>query len=68
MIPVVLAGDWSAASPRARTWFVLGALGDVGFDLYHGLKTVLAVFADNDRLHARHSLVPDVRPHVGAFF
>ena len=50
MIPVVLAGDWSAAPPRAQTWFVLGALGDVGFDLYHGLKTVLAVFADKGLL------------------
>ena len=29
---------------------MLGALGDVGFDLYHGLKTVLAVFADKGLL------------------
>ena len=50
MIPVVVAGDWAAASEKARTWFVLGALGDVGFDLYHGLKTVLAVFAGRDFL------------------
>ena len=50
MIPVVVAGDWAAASERARTLFVLGALGDVGFDLYHGLKTVLAVFAGRDFL------------------
>ena len=50
MLPVILAGDWSTATPRARELFVLGSLGDVGFDCYHGLKIVCAVYAGQPML------------------
>jgi len=46
MLPVLFLG-WEEAGAVWRTGFVLGALGDVGFDIYDLLKTTWKTWAPN---------------------
>jgi hypothetical protein len=50
MLPLILAGSWAAASETTRDLFILGALIDVGMDIYHQIKIVLSTFASEDFL------------------
>eukprot|EP00629_Pelagomonadales_sp_RCC1024_P015455 CAMPEP_0119265666 /NCGR_PEP_ID=MMETSP1329-20130426/4409_1 /TAXON_ID=114041 /ORGANISM="Genus nov. species nov., Strain RCC1024" /LENGTH=346 /DNA_ID=CAMNT_0007265505 /DNA_START=278 /DNA_END=1318 /DNA_ORIENTATION=+ len=50
MLPLILAGSWSAASETARDLFILGALTDVGMDVYHQIKIILSTFAGDELL------------------
>ena len=46
MIPVVIYG-WDQSSELVKVCFILGTLGDVGFDIYDAISTSLRTFSKN---------------------
>lgn len=46
MIPVVIFG-WDQSSELVKVCFILGTLGDVGFDIYDAISTSLRTFSKN---------------------